>query len=244
MALQEGQSDDGRSAYVGAIPAQGTEIEAVISCTSDGLVVVLRRARPQIPSGDYNDGLFAAPWGAEPIQPLQPSRSSVRATGGPPTDSFMASIREVAVFAWSLTGINGNIATYGHGTPTGEAVPPTGFPVWDPHAQNTGNPGPENQAYQKWTQMYQNSLSSSQHSQGSSTHSQAPPPYERTYFKEDAPGSYFPRSLQQAYMPPETPRHGQDRALDKPREYGSHSSASQEGSDQSADLERRRYMWF
>lgn len=52
------------------------ELEAVVSCTSDGLVVVLRKARPPIPpahpplvSFDYGEGLFAAPWGQHPIRP-------------------------------------------------------------------------------------------------------------------------------------------------------------------------------
>lgn len=148
------------------------EIEAVVSCTSDGLVVVLRRARPRIPvfnlppvAGLYfNNGLFAAPWGANPIRPHQyrpnpqhPFQHGFEAPlapiGGPPLDDFMTSIREVAVFAWSLTGINGNIATYGHGAPHGEAQPPGGLPVWDPYAQPTPNHyPPENQAAASWAQ--------------------------------------------------------------------------------------------
>ena len=52
------------------------ELEAVVSCTSDGLVVCLRRARPAVPQPaqrrvqqSYTEGLFAAPWAAEPIMP-------------------------------------------------------------------------------------------------------------------------------------------------------------------------------
>jgi hypothetical protein len=145
------------------------EIEAVISCTSDGLVVVLRRARPMIPSlqppipmPHFPNGLFAAPWGANPIRPHQyqpdarnPFLHGLQAPpippGGPPMDEFMNSIREVAVFAWSLTGINGNIASYGHGTPRGEAIPPTGLPIWDPFGQSSpGERGPKNQALERW----------------------------------------------------------------------------------------------
>ncbi|KAE9363661.1 hypothetical protein N431DRAFT_356357 [Stipitochalara longipes BDJ] len=148
------------------------EIEAVISCTSDGLVVVLRRARPMIPSlqppipmPHFPNGLFAAPWGANPIRPHQyqpDARNSFLhglqappiPPGGPPMDEFMNSIREVAVFAWSLTGINGNIASYGHGTPRGEAVPPAGLPIWDPFGQpSPGYRGPENQALERWNRM-------------------------------------------------------------------------------------------
>jgi len=107
---------------------------------------------------------FAAPWGADPIRPhvhqfnpQYPFRHGLLApqlpAGGPPIDEFMMSIREVAVFAWSLTGINGNIATYGHGTPRGESLPPGGLPIWDPYAQpNPGYLSPENQALQRWSQ--------------------------------------------------------------------------------------------
>ena len=52
------------------------ELEAVVSCTSDGLVVCLRRARPAVPQPirrpkqqSYTEGLFAAPWAAQPIMP-------------------------------------------------------------------------------------------------------------------------------------------------------------------------------
>ena len=141
------------------------ELEAVVSCTSDGLVVVLRRARPFIPhlsqatseapKPTYTNGFFASPWATDPILPkvggrpsqnlpnlLQPSsaapthpttaRSDAAATRGPATEDFMNSIREVAVFAWALTGINGSLAEYTHGTPTGESQPPDGLPVWNP----------------------------------------------------------------------------------------------------------------
>lgn len=155
-------------------PAQPLEIEAVVSCTSDGLVVVLRRARPVIPSlqqpapvPQYAHGLFAAPWGANPVRPhvhhfipQHPFRHGLLApqlpAGGPVLDEFMNSIREVAVFAWSLTGINGNIASYGRGTPRGESLPPGGLPIWDPFAQpSPGYISPENQAYQRWLRLNQ-----------------------------------------------------------------------------------------
>lgn len=154
-------------------PVDPFELEAVVSCTSDGLVVILRRARPIIPERApepapvpmYPRGLFAAPWGVNPIRPHQyqpevnnPFHHGFEApaipAGGPPLDDFMNSIREVAAFAWSLAGINGNIASYGHGVPRGEAQPPAGLPVWDPYAQ----PAPEvlppiNQAEERWVRM-------------------------------------------------------------------------------------------
>ncbi|ERS97923.1 hypothetical protein HMPREF1624_06094 [Sporothrix schenckii ATCC 58251] len=126
------------------------ELEAVVSCTSDGLVVILRKARPPIPPAhpplvapDYGDGLFAAPWGQQPIQPhfpkeslytfrapllrqYMPLRQNVKDAGGPPLDTLMGSIRDVAVFAWGVVGINPALAAYGRGLPSGEARPISG----------------------------------------------------------------------------------------------------------------------
>lgn len=134
------------------------ELEAVISCTSDGLVVCLRRARPILPTrnqASHTNGLFAAPWATDPIMPAmdmnqnfaypqhnltpalgQPSLAHAQAAGGPDQHDFMASIREQAIFAWALTGINGALHKYGYGRPTGEALPQDGLPVWerDPYA--------------------------------------------------------------------------------------------------------------
>ena len=146
-------------------PRAQIELEAVVSCTSDGLVVVLRSARPILlpqtshtsqhaSQPTYANGLFASPWGATPIMPHAQQRShgieSVRTapawqptiaqphhvpTNGPATEDFMRSIREVAVFAWSLTGINGSLVQYGRGKPTGESQPPGGFPIWNPEGE-------------------------------------------------------------------------------------------------------------
>ncbi|KAF3354425.1 hypothetical protein VDGD_00418 [Verticillium dahliae] len=160
-------------------PVAPLELEAVVSCTSDGLVVVLRRARPPIPAShpplvpphSFENGLFAAPWGQQPIRPEYPSGvqynfqppytsqqpplydDAAKAVGGPPLDQLMSSIRDVAVFAWALIGINGNLATYTRGLPRGEAQPPDGIPIWDPNASNElSYLGPENQAVQRWAE--------------------------------------------------------------------------------------------
>ncbi|KAG7287658.1 hypothetical protein NEMBOFW57_007171 [Staphylotrichum longicolle] len=135
------------------------ELEAVVSCTSDGLVVVLRRARPPIPdlqtqvmpaAFDYEDGLFAAPWALQPIKPhispdllytfrppllpqYMPLRECVKAVGGPPSDQLMRSIRDVAVFAWAVTGINPNLAHYGHGRRRIDGQPDDGVARWEPN---------------------------------------------------------------------------------------------------------------
>lgn len=134
------------------------EVEAVVSCTSDGLVVILRKARPLIPqpseqpARSYSNGLFASPWATNPVLPqpqttapisaysgVYPSVSNAGTTtasgtaySGPQEDTFMSAIRDVAVFAWSLTGINGSLVQHGRGKPIGESQPPGGLPVWDP----------------------------------------------------------------------------------------------------------------
>lgn len=134
------------------------ELEAVISCASDGLVVCLRKARPMIPPPThrpsqpvYKNGLFAAPWANEPVLPPfearagagftpafapalgprgahQPVVSASRAADD--KSDFMAAIRDAAVFAWALAGINGTVAEHGLGKPIGESLPPNGLPVW------------------------------------------------------------------------------------------------------------------
>ncbi|KAI0395788.1 hypothetical protein F5Y17DRAFT_474070 [Xylariaceae sp. FL0594] len=148
-------------------PLPPRELEAVVSCTSDGLVMVVRKARPLIPTlhspllaAGLANGLFAAPWGDQPVRPhyppdllptLQPPhrrqymgpQDHVEEVGGPPTDQLMRSIRDVAVFAWGLVGINGTLASYAHGEPRDEAQPPNGLPVWDPTAPSTSYRGPE-----------------------------------------------------------------------------------------------------
>lgn len=158
-------------------PLPSIELEAVVSCTSDGLVVILRRARPAIPPSQpassapspwtFENGLFAAPWAQQPIRPyvppemiytfraplmpqFMPLRENVKEAGGPPMDHLMRSIRDVAVFAWALVGINGNFASYTHGRPRDEAAPPEGLPIWDPTAVGSIYQPPENQAAAKW----------------------------------------------------------------------------------------------
>ncbi|KAF1945009.1 hypothetical protein EJ02DRAFT_451853 [Clathrospora elynae] len=153
-----GESSAGRSSISSTIGSPRSEVrnepielEAVISCTSDGLVVCLRRARPMLPgtmpvaepAHQYN-GIFAAPWAAQPIfhpapqqMPQYPlgARHPAMMPAGPSLqfqNAFMQTIRDVAVFAWALTGINGSLVDYARGNPIGESQPPEGFPVWNP----------------------------------------------------------------------------------------------------------------
>lgn len=175
------------------------ELEAVVSCTSDGLVVILRRARAPIPTAtplitpalSHSSGIFAAPWAPSPVfsygaTPRLPAQAPVpvanqpeirgtfcrdaiasgsagphaahpevkttlcregmesssgsasdsvygsngtsRAPGGPGETGphsyrLMDTIREVAVFAWGIVGINRGLEQYKCGTPTGNAHP-------------------------------------------------------------------------------------------------------------------------
>ena len=155
-----GQSRENPPSHPVQTPAREIELEAVVSCTSDGLVVVLRAARPFLPNSvrlphrttepAYVNGLFASPWAMQPIMPESPGsngfpyqdvpampKPSQPNYSAPQSENFMQSIREVAVFAWSLTGINGSLAQYSRGTPFGEAQPPGGMPVWDPKDGHT-----------------------------------------------------------------------------------------------------------
>lgn len=139
-----------------------TEVEAVVSCTSDGLVVIIRRARPSIPQfsdpeqpADFGNGLFASPWATPaseaqaPVdahvvtngKPLAPGMAPAvsRPTAGPETSTVMNAIRECAVFAWSLTGINGSLIQHSRGRPEGEALPADGLPIWDPSSDHPEN---------------------------------------------------------------------------------------------------------
>jgi hypothetical protein len=128
------------------------EVEAVVSCSSDGLVVIIRRARPLIPQAadatepvNYDHGVFAAPWALEPIGAGRAlDRVAPDAAVAPGSElgpsPVMSAIRDVAAFAWSLIGINGAMVDLAHGKPSGEAQPPGGLPIWDPSA----NADPEN----------------------------------------------------------------------------------------------------
>ena len=157
-------------------PLPSIELEAVVSCTSDGLVVVLRKARPPIPASHppllpvyhYENGLFAAPWSEEPVNPLYPAerfhtfqpplltqhmplQEHVKEAGGPPIEQLMRAIRDVAVFAWALVGINGNIARYGRGVPRGDAQPHDGHSGRDAKAKKTQYVITEPHASQRWS---------------------------------------------------------------------------------------------
>ena len=148
------------------------ELEAVVSCTSDGLVVCLRRARPPIPhivqdlpavqSQASADRLFVAPRAIQPVyfppQPLLPVidnyshypgmgrtyAPAARVPRGPAQVDLMNRIREVAVFAWTLTGINGSLTDYAVDKPAAESQSPDDVTVPGHfHGCRIGNSPPE-----------------------------------------------------------------------------------------------------
>ncbi|RVD80316.1 uncharacterized protein DFL_008218 [Arthrobotrys flagrans] len=91
-----------------ATPATPREVEAVVSCTSDGLVVILRQARPLIPKPLHNvpNGIFASPWAPISLAPRIEHLPDKNREA-----SLMEAIQEVAVFAWSLRQLGGEIIT-------------------------------------------------------------------------------------------------------------------------------------
>jgi len=81
---------------------------------------------------NYNPAFAPVPnaFGNQPAPPqVNPTNSNTR------QQDFMASIKEMAVFAWALVGINGSLAQHGKGKPYGEAQPPSGGEVWRPDSR-------------------------------------------------------------------------------------------------------------
>ena len=114
----------------------------------------------------FERGLFAAPWATDPVLPPietragagfgtafapslgphgahHPAASPPRAKVAAEQSDFMNAIREQAVFAWGLTGINGSLAEFRRGKPLGESVPRDGLPIWasDPRQPETSKSG-------------------------------------------------------------------------------------------------------
>lgn len=110
------------------------EIEAVVSCSSDVLLVVLRRARPPIPQSMPHDGhpiyantLLTPPPSTNPTVPLESgyghnqtgsyplSSSTTSSPGGPEPGEFMETVRGVAELTGGVIGINGSLEKLGRG---------------------------------------------------------------------------------------------------------------------------------
>lgn len=107
------------------------EIEAVVSCSSDVLLVVLRRARPPIPQSMPHDGhpiyantLLTPPPSINPTVPPDSSYSYSQtgshlssSPGGPEPREFMETVRGVAELTGGVIGINGSLEKLGRGKP-------------------------------------------------------------------------------------------------------------------------------
>ncbi|ORY83682.1 hypothetical protein BCR37DRAFT_378647 [Protomyces lactucae-debilis] len=110
------------------------DVEAVISCTSDGIILVLRRASTALPARPPK-GLFAVPWSTVPLYPAPPRPSHMMyETEGVPADDIAAGSREnqhalgviqdVAVLVWGLQINEEMVARLARGTPVGDGARP------------------------------------------------------------------------------------------------------------------------
>lgn len=104
------------------------EVECLLSASSDGLIVVIRRAPPIEGLGPNArpPGIFASPWATSPLppysmtppppSPVEPNPPIVREAPenttlpGPSDQDVMNSIRDVSVFAWSIASLNDNVS--------------------------------------------------------------------------------------------------------------------------------------
>jgi hypothetical protein len=116
-------------------PPDCREVECIVSCSSDGLIVVVRQAPPIDGLAPHlrPPGVFAAPWAASPIAPntmTPPPPSPVSAVASSPGDDalspgsislmvprprpsdadVMNSIQEVSVFVWSISTLNDQVS--------------------------------------------------------------------------------------------------------------------------------------
>ena len=105
------------------------EVECLVSASSDGLIVVVRRAPPidGLSPLQRPPGIFASPWASSPLAPYAvtpppPSPIDARpasrddlpeqipenipAAPGPSDQDVMNSIRDVSVFVWSIALLN------------------------------------------------------------------------------------------------------------------------------------------
>jgi hypothetical protein len=104
------------------------EVECLVSASSDGLIVVIRRAPPieGLEPHVRPPGIFASPWASSPLPPYTmtpPPPSPVEAGSpvrevpevipaipGPSNQDVMNSIRDVSVFVWSIAMLNDNVS--------------------------------------------------------------------------------------------------------------------------------------
>jgi len=139
IALSEGDKssslDSAPSPCVQPSALPAPVVEVVVSCTSDGLVVVLRKARPIIPSSGTLGppiGQFVSPWSTVVSTSRRRTADEMDTPAdipdprlsGPAAADFMESIRQVAVFAWSLRSINEGVLQYARSPEVAEGKQP------------------------------------------------------------------------------------------------------------------------
>jgi hypothetical protein len=103
------------------------EVECLLSASSDGLIVVVRRAPglEGVTPTARPPGIFASPWATTPLPPMAfapppPSPieriaephvvENIPATPGPSGQQVMQSIRDVSVFVWSIALLNSSVS--------------------------------------------------------------------------------------------------------------------------------------
>ncbi|BFZ53814.1 hypothetical protein PYCC9005_000845 [Savitreella phatthalungensis] len=91
------------------------DVEGILSCSSDGLILVLRRASP-FRTAAPSTGLFAVPWSTIPLYAPPPSTDSAQS-------EMMDSIQQVGVFVWGLATNDEVVRLHARGTPGEGAVP-------------------------------------------------------------------------------------------------------------------------
>ncbi len=107
------------------------EVEAVVSVTSDGIIVVLRRSSSNL-APLPNHGLYAVPWSTNPLHVPPPTThgdysdisgsSDSAAAALLVTNEVMDSIQNVAVFVWGLQINEDVVAEHARGKPGPEAT--------------------------------------------------------------------------------------------------------------------------
>ena len=103
------------------------EVECLVSSSSDGLVVVVRRAQPLEEHALMRRprGIFASPWATSPLAPYsmtppppppvsdihdQHIVENISSLPGPSDQEVMDSIRDVSVFVWSIAMLNDDVS--------------------------------------------------------------------------------------------------------------------------------------
>lgn len=126
-SLDDAQSGSSLDETSSADPANFVhDMEAVISCTSDGIVVVLRRTSPSMPTPTR--GLFSVPWSSKPMYPAPPEPADADAMEDIQSDALQ-SIQDISVFIWGLNHGADVVRQHAVGEPGPLAVHPEAGPI-------------------------------------------------------------------------------------------------------------------